>query len=90
MSDTMSLGTGVGRAALVGAAIGFVTMATAATAVGLIGGLPPREAVGIGTFAAVWGGPGFGALVGAISAITRNERAALATTPAVAPRGRRS
>ncbi len=76
MSSDASLGDGVGRAALIGAGIGFATMAGTATAAGLVGGLPLITALGIGTFAAVWGGPGFGALFGAIVAITRNERLA--------------
>ena len=76
MSEDLSLGDGVGRAALIGAAIGFVTMICVATSIGLIGGLPPLGALAVGTFAAVWGGPGFGAMFGSIAAITRNERVA--------------
>lgn len=78
MSANLSLGDGVGRAALIGAAIGFVTVFCVAASIGLIGGLPPLGAIAIGTFAAVWGGPGFGAMFGAIFAITQNERVASA------------
>ena len=76
MSANISLGDGVGRAALVGSAIGFVTMTCVATSMGLIGGLTPVDAFGIAAFAAVWGGPGFGGVFGAIIAIDRNERLA--------------
>lgn len=72
---TLSLGHGVGRAALIGVALGFVVLATLATAVASIAGLEPLEALGVGSFTALWGGPGFGAMFGAITAITRNERA---------------
>ncbi|MDQ2650376.1 MAG: hypothetical protein M3Z03_12595 [Actinomycetota bacterium] len=71
----MTLGPGVGRSALRGAVVGFVFMATAASVVALAGGLSSVNALGIATFAAVWVGPGFGVLFGAIFAITRNEQA---------------
>lgn len=72
----MSLGDGVGRGALIGAAIGCVVVASLVTVVGRVAGLGPLDSFGLGLATAVWGGPGFGALFGAIATITRNERAA--------------
>lgn len=81
----MTLGPGVGRSALRGAIIGFAFVAVAAGIVALLGGLASADALGIATFAALWVGPGFGVLVGAIVAVTRNERAeALAAALATA------
>jgi hypothetical protein len=77
--DPMTLGDGVGRAAMIGASIGFFVMGGVASSIGLFAGLEPRSSVGIGAFVGVWGGPGFGAMFGAIRAITRNERAARLT-----------
>jgi hypothetical protein len=74
MSVHLSLGDGVGRAALTGAAIGVVAFFCVAASIGWFGGLPPSGAAAIGAFTAVWAGPGFGAMFGAIYAITRNER----------------
>lgn len=78
MSDHMSLGDGVGRGALCGAVIGFIVVASLVTVVGMIAGLEALDSIGLGAFAAVWGGPGFGALVGAVMVITRNEQVAAA------------
>ncbi|HEY9556798.1 MAG TPA: hypothetical protein VIR58_08685 [Acidimicrobiales bacterium] len=78
MSDHMTMGDGVGRAAMIGATIGFVVMSCTAGAIGVAGGLSGMNAVGVGAFAGLWGGPGFGAMFGAITMITRNERAAAA------------
>ena len=79
--DHLTMGDGVGRAAFIGAGIGFFVMATAAFAMAVYGGVEPRVAVGVGVFAGMWGGPGFGAMFGAIAAITRNERAERSLRP---------
>ncbi len=76
MTDHLTLGEGVGRAALLGALVGFVAMAIAATVIARLAGVAPLDAVGLGAMVGVWSGPGFGSLFGAILAITRNELAA--------------
>ncbi len=78
MSTDMTLGDGVGRGALIGAAVGFVVVAILVTMVGWLAGLAPVDSVGIGAVAAVWAGPGFGAMYGAIAILARDERAAVA------------
>lgn len=83
--DHMSLGHGVARSALIGVAVGFLAMAALATTVARMAGLEPVEALGVGCFTALWGGPGFGAMFGAITAITRNERLADEAPPAIEP-----
>jgi len=83
--DHLSLGRGVARSALIGVAIGFLAMATLATTVACIAGLDLVEALGVGSFTALWGGPGFGAMFGAIAAITRNEQLAATAPTATEP-----
>ena len=78
MTDHLTLGDGVGRAALLGALVGFVAMAIAATAIARLAGVAPLDAVGLGAMVGVWSGPGFGSLFGAILAFTRNEVTAAA------------
>ena len=72
--DDMSMGHGVGRAAVIGATIGFFVMAAVAATVAIFGGMELRNALGLGAFAGFFAGPGFGAMFGGITAITRNER----------------
>jgi hypothetical protein len=78
MSTDMSLGDGVGRGALIGAAVGFVVVGSLVAAIGRVAGLELLDSLGVAALAAVWGGPGFGSMFGAIATITRNERAAAA------------
>jgi hypothetical protein len=78
MTAPLTLGDGVGRSALIGAAVGFVVLAVLVTTGGHLLGLEPIDSLAIGTMVAVWAGCGFGSMYGAIAAITRNERLALA------------
>jgi hypothetical protein len=71
----MSMGDGVGRGAAIGAAIGFVAFSAFAAGVGLFAGMDMAPAAGVGAFVGIWGGPGFGAMMGGIFAVTRDERA---------------
>lgn len=73
MSDHMTMGAGVGRAAMVGATAGLVGMALLATGGFCLAGLELVDAAAVGICAAVWGGSGFGALFGAVAAIHRND-----------------
>lgn len=71
----MSMGEGVARAAALGAAAGFVVFAGLGGGIGLLAGMEVVSAAGLGAFVGFWGGPGFGAMLGGILAVTRDERA---------------
>jgi hypothetical protein len=62
---------GLGHAILIGSLIGFVTVATVVVLIGLLAGWDARNAIGIGAFAGIWGGPGFGGMMGATLAGSR-------------------
>jgi hypothetical protein len=64
----------VGRAAWRGVLIGLVAMAALGTGLGLATGYDMIESLGLGAFAAIWGGPGFGGMLGAILAYVRAEQ----------------
>ena len=87
MNADMSLGPGVGRGALRGAAGGCALALVGGLVIGRLIGLPWIDAVAISTFAAVWVGPGFGMVFGAVVAISRNARSDRAPeiAPATAP-----
>jgi hypothetical protein len=55
-----------------------VVMGRLVTTRGPLLGQGPLDSLAIGTMVAVWAGCGFGSMYGAIAAITRNERLALA------------
>lgn len=55
----------VGRAAVVGGAIGLVGVTLAVWLLGIVSGLDVLPAFGLGVFVGSWGGLGFGAMVGA-------------------------
>ena len=67
---------GIGRAAARGALIGFVIVGAFVTAVGVYAGVPLAGAIAMGVFAGLFGGPGFGGMLGAVACATRNEKAA--------------
>jgi hypothetical protein len=63
----------VKRSAIAGAVTGF-TLATSAVGVGLtLGGMDPGPAFGVGTFVGVWGGLGFGVMMGATIPLARED-----------------
>lgn len=62
------------RSAAIGAAIGFVLALALTTVIGVESGLKAISAVGLGCFIGVWGGMGFGFMMGGTRAITRYER----------------
>lgn len=74
MNADLSLGPGVGRGALRGAAAGFALALVGGLVLGHLIELPWIDAVAISMFAAVWVGPGFGIVFGAVVAISRNAR----------------
>ena len=75
----------VGRAAMRGALLGFVLVAIGVTWMAYAGSADFGGAVGVGVFVGIWGGCGFGGMMGAILCITRAEgrEAAQSRTPAV-------
>ena len=54
----------VGRSGMVGYFIGFVTAAVGITLVGTVGGLGFGNSLGLGAFVGIWGGGGFGFMLG--------------------------
>jgi hypothetical protein len=67
---------GLARSFLIGAIVGgLITFAvTAGITLFATGEIGP--AVAVGAFAAFWGGPGFGGMLGAVSAASRAEHSA--------------
>jgi hypothetical protein len=65
-SDALS-----GRGAAIGYLIGFAVAMCAITAVGTIGGLGFGPSVGLGAFVGLWGGGGFGFMLGGTLPLAR-------------------
>jgi hypothetical protein len=63
----------IARSAVVGALVGIVMFTLAITGLALWVGLEPPAAIGLGLFTALWGGLGFGGMLGAVIAINRIE-----------------
>jgi hypothetical protein len=57
---------GIGRAAVNGTLVGFVVVLAIVTGIALAAGAGVIGALGVGAFAALWGGPGWGGMVGAV------------------------
>ena len=57
---------GIGRAAVNGALLGFVLVLAIVTGIALAAGAGAVSALAVGAFAALWGGPGWGGMVGAV------------------------
>jgi hypothetical protein len=62
---------GIGHAVLRGSLIGFVIVATIAWLIAHVAGYSTWDAVGVAAFAGLWGGPGFGGMMGATLAASR-------------------
>jgi hypothetical protein len=63
----------IGRAAVRGGLIGLVAMSALGTGMGLATGFDVIDSLGIGAFAGIWGGPGFGGMLGATVAYVRAQ-----------------
>lgn|SRR5690606_29656318 len=63
---------GVGRAAALGAVIGFLVITVAITVGGTLGGIGAGASLAIGAFVGMWGGAGFGFMVGGTVPLSRH------------------
>ncbi len=64
---------GLGRTFVVGSIIGAVLVFVFFLVVLTAAGVSPAAAIGVGSFTAFWGGPGFGGMMGAILHHTRHD-----------------
>jgi len=64
---------GLGRSFLIGAIVGGLITFVVTAGITLMATGDVGPAVGVGAFAAFWGGPGFGGMLGAVSAASRAE-----------------
>lgn len=55
----------IGHTAMIGAAIGFVVALATVTISGTVAGLGLTVSIGLGAFVGLWGGAGFGFMMGA-------------------------
>jgi hypothetical protein len=83
MSDIATDDSRLWRGSAIGAAVGLAVLMVTITVVGTLGGLKLIIALGLGAFIGLWGGSGFGMMVGgvvAIQAIERRERRSAETS----------
>lgn len=64
---------GLGRAFLLSSLIGFVLTFACTGGIALVAGTGVVPAIGIGCFAGLWGGPGFGGMLGMVGLYERLE-----------------
>ena len=62
---------GVVRSCMIGAALGFTIITIVITVVGSTAGMATGSALGLGAFVGMWGGAGFGFMMGGTLAIMR-------------------
>jgi hypothetical protein len=62
---------GIGRAAFIGAILGFFVLLPTVSLILLAAGAGVVSAVAVGAYVAVWGGPGFGAMFGAVRYVSQ-------------------
>ncbi len=74
MSDSAKDDSGLWRGSLIGAALGFVVLTVTITLIGTLGGFEPLSALGLGAFVGLWGGCGFGMMMGGVVAMQTIER----------------
>ena len=66
--------SGMARVLYTAGIIGTILMLGIGIGISLAAGTSLIEALGIGGFAALWGGPGFGGMAGAIYYVSREDR----------------
>lgn len=64
---------GIGHAILVGSIVGGLITFLVTGGITLLASHQWGPALGVGLFAAMWGGPGFGGMLGAVSAMTGDD-----------------
>ena len=62
----------VGRNAMIGAAVGFLVVTVAITTAGTLGGIGFGASLGLGAFVGMWGGTGFGFMMGGTIPLARH------------------
>ncbi|MGQ0618047.1 MAG: hypothetical protein ACT4PW_13835 [Acidimicrobiia bacterium] len=62
----------IGRSAMVGYVVGFLIVAVAITVAGTLGGLGFGPSLGLGIFVGIWGGGGFGFMMGGTIPLARH------------------
>jgi hypothetical protein len=62
----------VGRTAVIGYLVGFVAVTVAITVAGTLGGLGFGASLGLGAFVGIWGGGGFGFMMGGTVPLARH------------------
>lgn len=72
---TITTESAAARGAIVGMVVGFFVVGAIAVAITLNAGSDLVPALGLGAFAAFWGGPGFGGMLGATLAATKADAA---------------
>ena len=77
--------SGIGRAAVIGSAIAAVIIWTFVALVAMYAGAHLGESIAMGAFAAFFGGPGFGGMLGAVTYIERQHAASSKPARVVAP-----
>lgn len=63
---------GFGRAVLIASLIGGLVTFAVTGGITLLASHQVGPAIGVGAFAALWGGPGFGGMMGAVRASSRD------------------
>ncbi len=71
--DENSVARAMGRGFVIGTIAGFIVVSTIVTVMMLRGGATGISALGVGLFAAAWGGPGFGGMIGGLTAMHHAE-----------------
>jgi hypothetical protein len=62
----------IGRGIVIGAVLGWIGVTSMATVLGLVSGMGLTSAFGFAACVSVWGGLGFGAMMGGTVAFTRD------------------
>jgi hypothetical protein len=62
------------RGSVIGAGAGFVVTAALVVLIGALRGVEPASALGLGAFIGLWGGCGFGLMMGGVFAMQAIER----------------
>jgi hypothetical protein len=62
----------IGRSVVIGAVAGFLVVAVGITVAGTVGGIGFGGSLGLGVFVGIWGGGGFGFMMGATVPFARH------------------